>query len=316
MKKSFLFVGLFVPLFAVVSCKSPSSPETPKATVASVSVTSANSSIQVGQTEQMTATITMSDGSTKAATGTWGSDNMDVASVDQSGLVTAVSAGTATIYIDVNASTLVSASAANSAASVTSSGSQTGGQAAGKNRGGKAGLRGQKWGGKKGAARNNKEALEKGIETESSDEAIARMRPESTVRGSKSLTIHDLWSRSGTGANVFDMPSYVERVKIVGDYRGSDPYIGDNFVVWVGSDLLVNEILGTYWGSTHYEGIHLTTGGVVQVKYSNGVVWSLTEMPVTAALTYNSRNPLKYSGKSAAGKGKYEIYLREVARKD
>lgn len=308
MKKLISVFGVLALLGLVFSCKSPSSPETPKVTVASVSVTSPNSAITEGQTEQMTATITMSDGSTKAATGTWGSDNPAVATVDQSGLVTAVAAGTVTIYIDVSASSLRSVNSTSGAASVsaTSSGSKSA----------KTGLRGRKRMGKKAALRNDKNALEKGIETGNPLDTSEKMPPTATVRGSKSLTVRNVWSRSGTGANVFDMPTYVSRVKIVGDYRGSDPYIGDNFIVWVGDDLLVNVILGTYWGSTHYEGTHLTTGGVVQVKYSNGVVWSLTEVPVTTTLTTGSRNIPRLPGMSDAGNRKYQIYLNEAARKD
>lgn len=73
---------------------------TVKPIAGAVSVTSSNSTIYVGQTEQMTATVTMPDGTTQAATGTWGSDNTNVAIVNQSGLVTGVGAGDATIFID------------------------------------------------------------------------------------------------------------------------------------------------------------------------------------------------------------------------
>ena len=73
---------------------------TVKAITSEVSVTSSNSTIYVGQTEQMTATVTMSDGTTEAATGTWGSDNTNVAIVNQSGIVMGIGSGTATIYID------------------------------------------------------------------------------------------------------------------------------------------------------------------------------------------------------------------------
>jgi hypothetical protein len=83
-----------------------------------------------------------------------------------------------------------------------------------------------------------------------------------------------LWSRNGSGDTVFDMPTYISRVRIIGTYTGYT----SNFIVWVGSDLLVNELLGTGWGVTRYEGVLLTHGGVVQVKNSSGVSWSFTEV--------------------------------------
>jgi hypothetical protein len=83
-----------------------------------------------------------------------------------------------------------------------------------------------------------------------------------------------LWSRNGSGDTVFDMPTYISRVRIIGTYTGYT----SNFIVWVGNDLLVNELLGTGWGVTRYEGVLLTRGGVVQVKNSSGVSWSFTEV--------------------------------------
>jgi len=83
-----------------------------------------------------------------------------------------------------------------------------------------------------------------------------------------------LFTRSGIGDTVFDMPTTVRRVHIVGTYTGE----GQNFIVWIGNDLLVNEILGTRWPQTVYDGTHVTTGGVVQVKSSTGVAWSFTEV--------------------------------------
>jgi hypothetical protein len=53
--------------------------------------------LKVGQTETFTATCNMSNGTQKAATGTWSSDNTNVAQVNASGLVTIVGAGNANI---------------------------------------------------------------------------------------------------------------------------------------------------------------------------------------------------------------------------
>ncbi len=81
------------------------------------------------------------------------------------------------------------------------------------------------------------------------------------------------WSRSGSGNTVFDMPTYITRVHIIGDYGGRT----SNFIIWIGGRLIVNELVGTDWGEVHYEGTHAVTGGTVEVKNSNGVSWSITE---------------------------------------
>jgi len=201
-KRFFLLSGLMVLLCLMLSCGkgSPTSPTppTPTPTPISVAVSSPNSTILVGQTEQMTATVTMSDGTTKPGAGTWGSDTMSVATVNQSGLVTGIAPGEVNIYFD-----------------------ETG-----------------------------------------------------NGQGAKRLTVRTIWSRSGQGDMVFDMPTYVSRVRIIGTYTG----YSSNFIVYVGGHLLVNELLGTGWGTTRYDGTLLTTGGVVEITYSSGVSWSFTEV--------------------------------------
>lgn len=92
------------------------------------------------------------------------------------------------------------------------------------------------------------------------------------------------WSRSGTGDMVFDMPTSVDRVHIIGTYTGSS----SNFIVWIGpptsfspgSRLLVNEIIGTFAGlRPTYDGTLLTGGGGgTSITNSSGVVWSFTEV--------------------------------------
>jgi hypothetical protein len=73
---------------------------------------------------------------------------------------------------------------------------------------------------------------------------------------------------------VFDMPTTVARVRIVGTYTAR----GSNFIVKIGGRLVVNEIIGTAWPSTVSDGIYLTTGGVVEITNSAGVVWAFTEV--------------------------------------
>ena len=80
----------------------PTAPTAP--TVSSIVVAPANPSapVFIGQTVQFTATSTLSDGQMQTGHGTWGSDNTNVATVDQTGMVTAVAAGEATIFVDIN----------------------------------------------------------------------------------------------------------------------------------------------------------------------------------------------------------------------
>lgn len=204
MKRILVLSFVCLVCLGLIACKEnptgPSNPTTTTPTPKSVVVTSPNSTILVGQTEQMTATVTMTDNTTKPGTGVWGSDNMSVATVTQSGLVTGVGVGDATIFFD-----------------------QTG-----------------------------------------------------NGRGTKKLRVipKTLWTVSGKGDMVFDMPTYVSRVRIIGTYTG----YSSNFVVYVAGRLLVNELLGTGWGQTTYDGTLLTTGGLVEVKYSSGVSWSFTEV--------------------------------------
>lgn len=86
-----------------------------------------------------------------------------------------------------------------------------------------------------------------------------------------------VFTRSGSGNTVFDMPTSVARVHITGDYGGSS----SNFIVHIGSGAsVVNVILGTsqFANGTHYDAIALTTGGVVSITNSDGVSWSFTEV--------------------------------------
>ena len=85
-----------------------------------------------------------------------------------------------------------------------------------------------------------------------------------------------LWTKTGTGDMVFDMPTYVSRVRITGSYPG----YSSNFIVKVGGQLLVNVIIGSsaYADGRSYDGTLITVGGVVQITYSTGVSWTFTEV--------------------------------------
>jgi hypothetical protein len=82
------------------------------------------------------------------------------------------------------------------------------------------------------------------------------------------------FSRSGTGNTVFDMPTSVSRVRIVGVLTGGL----SNFIVRIGGRLVVNEIIGNRSGySQRTDGVYLTSGGVVEITNSTGVEWTFTQ---------------------------------------
>jgi hypothetical protein len=82
--------------------------------------------------------------------------------------------------------------------------------------------------------------------------------------------------RSGAGNTVFDMPTGVTRLRIQGTPNSSC----ENFIVWIGGRLIVNDIIGTCSiadGRT-YDGSHAVSGTVVEVRNSSGVRWTMTEL--------------------------------------
>ena len=83
-----------------------------------------------------------------------------------------------------------------------------------------------------------------------------------------------LFTRSGTGANVFDMPTTVRWVRITADYGG----FCENFFVHIVGRSVVNETLGTCSSGSHFEGTYATTGGTAEVTGSTGVAWTFTEV--------------------------------------
>lgn len=82
------------------------------------------------------------------------------------------------------------------------------------------------------------------------------------------------WHVQGIGDNVFDMPTYITRVAITGDYNKNS----SNFIVRIGGHLIVNELVGTFWNQTHFAGTYTTSGGVVEITNSSGVTWGFTEV--------------------------------------
>lgn len=82
--------------------------------------------------------------------------------------------------------------------------------------------------------------------------------------------------RAGIGDTVFDMPTYVRRVRI----QGSTSSSCQNFIVWVGGRLIVNVIIGgcSIADSRTHDGTYLVSGGVTEIKSSSGVSWTFTEV--------------------------------------
>lgn len=81
-----------------------------------------------------------------------------------------------------------------------------------------------------------------------------------------------LFVKNGRGNQVFDMPTYIRRVRIQGTW---DRTSNSNFIVWVGGNLIVNEILRQ---SITYDGTHAVTGGEVRIEDSNQITWTITEL--------------------------------------
>ena len=85
---------MFSLAFSLSGCV-PTVPEVIEVT--GVSITEEDQSLKVGDTLQLTAVVTPEDATNKDIV--WESDNLDVATVDENGLVTALSSGTANITV-------------------------------------------------------------------------------------------------------------------------------------------------------------------------------------------------------------------------
>ena len=81
------------------SSSSPSSPTTVTPTTVSVAISPSTDMLKIQGTETFAVTATMSDGTSRAVSGTWTSSAASVATVDSSGKTTAVASGQATITV-------------------------------------------------------------------------------------------------------------------------------------------------------------------------------------------------------------------------
>jgi hypothetical protein len=108
------------------------------------------------------------------------------------------------------------------------------------------------------------------------------------------------------------MPTYVTRVNISATYTG----YSSNFIVHIGGNYVVNELMGTGWSETTFSGTYLTTGGTVQILYSSGVAWKFTEVSPqnTMTISPNTNKRVYIKGQSIPGSDReFEIYKRESA---
>jgi len=105
------------------------------------------------------------------------------------------------------------------------------------------------------------------------------------------LRTSEPWSTAGIGSAVFDMPSYVTRVHIVGVNTG----VASDFIVRVGACTIVDDRLGVGQFRTVSDGSYLVTEAgnpppppptrLVKIAASPGLSWSLTENRVSGVGT-------------------------------
>lgn len=97
------------------------------------------------------------------------------------------------------------------------------------------------------------------------------------------------WSKAGTGNAVFDVPTYITRVHVIGVYTG----VTSNFTVHVGNCLIVDDQLGTGARRTISEGTYPVTpaltpsSGIVEIIVdSPDLSWSFTEDRSSGGICY------------------------------
>lgn len=102
------------------------------------------------------------------------------------------------------------------------------------------------------------------------------VRPAQAVTDQYTRNARALFFRSGRGDDVFKLPPDPGPIHIHASYAGD----GSNFIVHLDGRAWINEILGTRWDSTVYDGTLLPHGGTtVEITDSSGVSWSFAESP-------------------------------------
>jgi hypothetical protein len=88
-----------------------------------------------------------------------------------------------------------------------------------------------------------------------------------------SLAPRPLWTASGVGNSVFDMPTDVQRVHITGHHDGRPA----EFIVQIAGEHIVSAMLGAGW-LTDFSRTYVTQGGSVDIFNSPYVQWTFTEV--------------------------------------
>jgi hypothetical protein len=101
-------------------------------------------------------------------------------------------------------------------------------------------------------------------------QALTGSRTRDNVRSTPS----PVFTRSGTGAAVFELPTTVSRVAITGAY----PDFVSNFIVTIAGRLIVNELMGTGFNQPTFTGTYLTSGGTVEITRATGIIWTFIEV--------------------------------------
>ena len=111
-----------------------------------------------------------------------------------------------------------------------------------------------------------------------------------------------MFTKSGSGDTVFDIPARVTRIRVSGTFTGAT----SNFIVKVAGSNIVNVIIGTSKNPAGFEGTYvLVGGGTVEITSSAGVSWTFTE--VTAD---NGPAPGGMFTKSGSGDAVFDIPAR------
>lgn len=85
-----------------------------------------------------------------------------------------------------------------------------------------------------------------------------------------------LFAKAGVGDTVFDMPTYISRIRIT----ATPGTACQNFVVKIAGRLIVNVILGTcsVADARTHDGTYAVSGGVTEVQISTSVSWAFNEV--------------------------------------
>ena len=85
-----------------------------------------------------------------------------------------------------------------------------------------------------------------------------------------------LFSKSGVGDQVFDLPARIARYRVQASFAGAS----SNFIVYVAGSLAINSIIGSSQTPVNFDGTYsFAAGARVQVQNASGVNWSFVEAP-------------------------------------